>query len=138
MDEKLTLLSKVPLFAGLGSKDLREVSRLADEVTVRAGKVLTKEGTSAEEFFIILDGTVAINRGGRHLRDLGPGDFFGELAMLGRIPRTASATASTPARLLVVGHREFLSLLADHPSIQAKIIRAIAAWIATLTPDHTN
>ena len=138
MDEKLTMLSKVPLFAGLGAKELRDVGRLADEVSVKAGKVLTKEGASAEEFFVVLDGTIAISRGGRHLRDLGPGDFFGELAMLGKVPRTATATASTPALLLVVGHREFTTLLAEHPKVQGKILRTIAAWIATLTPDHTN
>jgi CRP-like cAMP-binding protein len=138
MDEKLTMLSKVPLFAGLGTKELRDVGRLADEVSVKAGKVLTKEGATAEEFFIVLDGTIAISRGGRHLRDLGPGDFFGELAMLGKVPRPATATATTPALLLVVGHREFTSLLSEHPKIQGKILRVIAAWIATLTPDHTN
>jgi CRP-like cAMP-binding protein len=138
MDEKLTLLSKVPLFAGLGAKELRFVGRLADEVSVKAGKVLTKEGASAEEFFVVLEGTIDISRGGRHLRDLGPGDFFGELAMLGRVPRTATATASTPALLLVVGHREFTSLLTDYPTIQGKILRSVAAWIATLTPDRPN
>lgn len=138
MDDKLTLLSKVPLFAGLGTNDLRDVGRLADEVSVRAGKVLTKEGTSAEEFFVVLEGTVAISRGGKRLREMGPGDFFGELAMLGRVPRTATATATTSARLLVVGHREFTSLLAEHPTIQGKILRSVAAWIATLTPDRPN
>jgi CRP-like cAMP-binding protein len=138
MDEKLTMLSKVPLFAGLGTRDLRDVGRLADEVTVRAGKVLAKEGASAEEFFIILDGTVLISRGGRHIRDLGPGDFFGELAMLGKVPRTATATASTSTRLLVVGHREFTTLLASQPTIQGKILRVVASWIASLTPDRTN
>lgn len=138
MDEKLTLLSKVPLFAGLGTKDLREVGRLADEVDVRAGKVLAKEGESAEEFFIILEGTISISRDGRRIRDLGPGEFFGELALLGRIPRTATATASTPARLLVVAHREFASLLANHPTIQGKILRAVAALIASLTPERSH
>ncbi len=138
MNEKLTVLSKVPLFAGLGAKELGEVGRLADEVDVRAGKVLAKEGASAEEFFIILEGTVNISRDGRHLRDLGPGDFFGELALLGRIPRTATATASTPARLLVVAHREFASLLGNHPTIQGKILRAVASWIASLTPERPH
>jgi CRP-like cAMP-binding protein len=138
MDEKLVLLSKVPLFAGLGPRDLVKVGRLADEVTVPAGKVLAKEGASAEEFFVILEGTVKISRGGRTLRDLGAGEFFGELAMLGKVPRTATATALTSADLLVVGHREFITLLTEYPTIQAKIIRSIAAWIATLTPGRVN
>jgi len=138
MDQKVTLLSKVPLMAGLGRKELQDVARLTDEVTVGAGKVLAKEGASADEFFVILDGTVDVSRGGRHIRDMGPGDFFGELAVLGKVPRTCTATASTSTRLLVLGHREFISLLANHPTIQAKILRSVAAWIATLTPDRLN
>jgi CRP-like cAMP-binding protein len=138
MDQKHEMLSKVPLFAGLGPRDLAKVGRLEDEVKVKAGKVLAREGAAAEEFFIILEGTVRISRGGRTLRDLGPGEFFGELAMLGKVPRTATATALTSAHLLVVGHREFITLLAEYPTIQAKIIRSIAAWIATLSPDRLN
>ena len=61
---------------------------------------------------------------------MGPGDFFGELALLGKIPRTATATAATPARLLVVGHREFTTLLTSHPAIQDQILKAVAGWIA--------
>ena len=134
MDQKLTMLSKVPLFADLGARDLAEVARLADEVDVRAGKVLAKEGAAAHEFFIILEGTVAITKGSKHVRDLGPGEFFGELAMIGRVPRTATATASTPARLLVVGHREFTTLLAEEPGIREKVLRAVAHWIAEAAP----
>jgi CRP/FNR family cyclic AMP-dependent transcriptional regulator len=136
MDQKVALLSNVPLLSGLTSKDLEEVGRLADEVDVREGKVLTTEGESGEEFFVILDGTVAVSRGGRHVRDLGPGDFFGEIALLGNVPRTATVTASSPARLLVLAHREFYSLLSNHPQIQGKILRGVASWVASLTPDR--
>lgn len=138
MDEKATMLSKVPLFAGCGPRDLGELERLADEVTVRPGKVLTKEGAAAHEFFVILEGNVDISRGDKKLATLGPGDFFGELAMLGRVPRTATATATTPARLLVVGHREFTSLLASQPAIRDKVLRAVARWISELSPSRTN
>ena len=86
MDEKLALLAKVPLFAGLGPKDIEEVGRLADEITVAEGKVLAKEGAAGEEFFVILDGTIEISRGGDKIRDLGAGQFFGELALLGNVP----------------------------------------------------
>jgi CRP-like cAMP-binding protein len=138
MDQKLSVLSTVPLFADLGSRDLAEVGRLADEVTVGAGKVLAEEGASGHEFFVILDGTVAITKGANHLADLGPGDFFGELAMIGKVPRTATATASTPATLLVVGHREFTTLLADQPQIREKVLTAVARRISAIAPSETH
>ncbi len=138
MDEKLKLLSRVPLLAGLDRKDLEAVGRLADEVDLPEGRVVARQGTSGEEFFVIIDGTVRIERDGDHLRDLGPGDFFGELAMLGKVPRTATATAVTPCRLLVVGHREFNSLLSSYPSIQGAVLHAVAQRIAGLEPNHPH
>ena len=138
MDQKAAMLSKVPLFAGCGPRDLGQLSRLGDEITVSAGKVLAKEGATAHEFFVILEGNVDISHGDKKLRTLGPGDFFGELAMLGRVPRTATATAATPTRLLVVGHREFTSLLASHPAIRDKVLRAVAQWISELAPGRAT
>jgi CRP-like cAMP-binding protein len=138
MDQKATMLSKVPLFAGLGERELAQVGQLADEVTVRPGKVLAKEGASGHEFFVILDGTIDISKAGERVNTMGPGEFFGELALIGKVPRTATATAATPATLLVVGHREFNSLLASQPAIQDKIMRAVAHWISELTPGRPH
>ncbi len=138
MDEKLQLLSKVPLLAGLDRKDLEQVGRLADEVDLPEGRVVARQGTSGEEFFVIIEGTVRIERDGEHLRDEGPGDFFGELAMLGKVPRTATATCVTPCRLLVVGHREFNSLLSNYPSIQGAVLHAVAQRIAKLEPNKAH
>jgi CRP-like cAMP-binding protein len=138
MDQKLTMLSKVPLFSGLSSRDLTELGRLIDEVTVREGKVLAKEGAPGHEFFVILDGSIAISKGDKHIRDLGPGDHFGELAMIAKVPRTATATAATPATLLVLGHREFTTLLADRPEIREKVLREVAMWISQNSPAHTH
>jgi CRP-like cAMP-binding protein len=134
MDQKSTMLSSVPLFAGCGAGDLREIGQLSDEVSVPAGKVLAKEGATGHEFFVILDGSVEISRGGKRVRTLGPGDFFGELAMLGKVPRTATATTTTPARLVVLGHREFMTLLASHPGIQQTVLKNVAAWVASAEP----
>ena len=138
MDQKAMMLSKCQLFAGLSARDLAEVGRLADEVPVRDGKVIAKEGAAAHEFFVILEGNVDITKGGKRVRTMGPGDFFGELAMLGRVPRTATATASGPTRLLVVGHREFTSLLASQPSIRDKVLRSVAKWIADLSSGRVD
>jgi CRP/FNR family cyclic AMP-dependent transcriptional regulator len=135
MDQKLELLSKVPLLAGLDRRGLEEVGRLADEVDLPAGRIAARQGSSGEEFFVIVDGTVRIERDGQHLRDLGPGDFFGELALLGKVGRTATATCTTPCRLLVVGHREFHTLLTDFPTIQGAVLQAVARRISLLEGD---
>jgi CRP-like cAMP-binding protein len=138
MDQKLEMLGRVPLFAGLGDKDLEAVGRICDEVDLPAGRVVAKQGNYAEEFFVILDGTVAIERSGKHFGDFGPGDFFGELALLANIHRTATVTCTTACRLLVLGHREFNSLLAKYPSVQGAVLKALAERIARLDPDLTN
>ena len=136
MDPKVQLLAAVPLLAGLKRHDLERVAGLCDEVDLPAGRVVARQGTSGDAFYLIADGTVAIERDGRHLRDLGPGGFFGELALLGRVPRTATVTTTTPARLLVVGSREFNALIADHPTIQESLLHAVAERIAVLEPER--
>ena len=138
MDEKLTLLSKVPLLAGLDRKELGEVGRLADEISLPEGRVVAREGTTGEEFFVIIDGTVRIERAGQHLADLGPGDFFGELAMLGKVPRTATATCTTACRMLVLGHREFNTLLSNYPAIQNAVLHAVAQRISRLETSQAH
>jgi len=135
MDQKQTMLSSVPLFAGLGSRDLGRIARLCDEVDVRSGFVITREGASASEFFVILAGRIGIDRGGQHLRDLGPGDYLGEMALLAKGPRTATATALEPTRLLVLTRPEFNELLLDFPKIQAAVLRTMAARVMTLETD---
>ena len=139
MDEKLELLSKVPLLAGLDRRALEEVGRLADEVDLPAGRVAARQGTSGDEFFLILDGTVRIERDGQLLRDLGPGDYFGELALLGHTGRTATATCLTACRLMVVGHREFHQLLTQFPTIQGAVLKTVATRISRLEePSHSG
>ena len=130
MDEKLKTLARVPLFAGLKDRDLLAVGGLCDEVTVRAGKVVAKQGSSADAFYVIEDGTVRIEKDGTTMTDLGPGAFFGEMAMLARIPRTATATCVTDCSLLVIGHRELATLMDDHPSVSTAILKALAERFA--------
>lgn len=138
MDQKLALLGKVPLLAGLGRKDLEQVGRLCEEIDVAAGKTVARQGDRATEFFVIVDGQVSIERDGEHLRDMGPGDFFGELAMLANIPRTATVTTTTAARLLVLGSREFNALIHDYPAIQHAVMHAVAQRVASLEPHHPH
>jgi CRP/FNR family cyclic AMP-dependent transcriptional regulator len=133
-DYKLELLRKVPLFQGLSRKDLELVERLTDEIDVLAGKVLIKEGATGHEFFIVVDGSLRVERDGQVLRKLGPGDFAGEIALIDGGPRTATVVADTPSRLLVVGHREFFGLLAEYPDIQIQVLQALAHRVRVSEP----
>lgn len=136
MDRKLELLASVPLLGRLDRKDLEAVGRLCDEVDLPAGKTVTRQGTYGTEFYLIIDGAVAVERDGAHLRDLGPGGFFGELALLAKIMRTASVTTTAPTRLLVLGAREFETLIKDHPAIQAAVLHAVAERMAHMDDGH--
>jgi CRP-like cAMP-binding protein len=138
MDRKLELLRGVPLFAGLGNRELNELGALVDETQVAPGHVLCREGRTGEEFFVIVDGFVRVERGGRELAILGPGQFVGEMSLVDEGPRTATATATTDARLLVVGHREFHSLLDRYPTIETAILRTLAKRIRQLDPETAN
>jgi len=134
-DAKLELLRRVPLFATFKARDLELVGRLADEVDVPAGRVLTREGEVGHEFFVIVSGTVRIERAGKLLNTLGPGDFLGEIALIDGRPRTATATAVGPARLLVLASREFASLTGEYPDIQIEVLEALAQRVRHLDPD---
>lgn len=138
MDQKVELLSRVPLLAGLDRKDLIQVAQICDEVDLPAGRVLMKQGAYAGEFYVIISGTVRVERDGVHVRDLGPGEFLGELALLGNIARTATATCVDAGRFLVLGHREFHSLLSQYPAIQGTILHAVAQRMAALEPDQLH
>jgi CRP-like cAMP-binding protein len=128
MDQKLELLRRVPLFAGLGGRELEEVGRLADEIDLPVGRVLTQEGRTASEFFLIVDGSVRVERGGRTVNRLGSGDFLGEIALIDGGPRTATATVED-------GDREFHSLLEQFPAIQLAVLQTMATRVRTLDPD---
>lgn len=134
-DLKLKLLGEVPLFSGCTKGGIEEIGRLADEIDVAAGKVLIREGEIAHEFFVVVEGELRVERQGRELRRLGPGDFAGEIALVDGGPRTATVVAETPARLLVLGHREFHSLLRQFPDIQIQVLQALAQRVRRAEPE---
>src|SRR4029079_7777735 len=116
IDHKLELLKRVPLFKDLSKHDIEQVGQLTEEVDVPAGQVLTREGAPGSEFFVILDGTVRIDVRGDTVRTMEAGDFFGEIALVDDGPRTATAVTTTPAKLLVLGRREFRAPSDHSPS----------------------
>ena len=129
-DAKIELLKQVPLFAGCSKKEIGEIAHLADEIDVDTGKVLTREGDSGREFFGLVAGEAEVRRKGRKVRTMGSGDFFGEIALVSSRPRTATVTATAPGTLLVVTDRAFRRLLEQMPSIQLKVLTALADRLA--------
>ena len=129
-DAKVKLIGTVPLFARCSKRALQQIAAMADELDVPEGRQLTREGEAGSEFFIILEGTAEVRRRGRKIRTLGPGDFLGEIALVTRVPRTATVTATSPLDVLVITAREFRSLLEQAPAVQTKVLEALAERLA--------
>ncbi len=124
-------LKYVPQFRHLSRKDRKKLAQWADEVDVEEGSSLATEGEFAHEFFVIEEGSAAVSQGYQHIRDLGPGDFFGEIALLAEKRRTATVTATSSMRLIVMFKREFSSMEADVPEVAEKLHRAIKErWLS--------
>jgi CRP/FNR family cyclic AMP-dependent transcriptional regulator len=129
-NSKAVAISRVPLFSRCSKRQLIEIAQLADEIDLPAGRTLTKEGTNGREFFVILEGSAEVRRGGRVIASLCGGDFLGEIALVTDVPRTATVTTTTPVRVLVVPTREFRQLLRTSPDIQGKVLEAVAERVA--------
>lgn len=125
-DEKLEHLGKVRLFAAVPKKQLSLIGRASDEVRVAPGKVLVEQGKPGFEFYLIISGTATVSRNGRKVASLGPGQYFGELAVLDRRPRNATIKADTEMELLVLGQREFSGLLDEVPGLAHKLLQTMA------------
>jgi CRP/FNR family transcriptional regulator, cyclic AMP receptor protein len=125
-------LAAVPLFAGLSKRQLRRISSLMTRIDRPAGQVLTTEGQPGFEFFIVLEGEVEVRQGDRVIATRRPGEYVGEIALLGRRPRTATVVATTPVSLEVLSRREFVSLLAQAPELSEQLLATMAQRLANL------
>ena len=123
MDE--SHLGELPLFAGLSRRQLAKILPHARLVDVPSGDHLVREGDFAYEFFVIERGRAAVIAGGRHVADLGPGDFLGEIALVRQGARTASVIATGPVQLLVIDAEGFRRMSRSMPSVAAQINAAI-------------
>ena len=133
-DAKLELLERVPLFERCSKRELVEIAGLADEVTLAAGRKLTREGTSGKEFVVIVEGSAEVRRKGRRVNSLRSGDFLGEIALVTGMPRTATVTTTATTRVLVITAPAFRGLLRRMPSLQLKVLDALAA---RLPPEYS-
>lgn len=124
---KIELIKRVPLFERLSKRELEEIARLADELDLPAGRNLTTEGAAGREFVVLAEGTADVSKNGRTINRLGAGDFLGELALVTGRPRSATVRTTSSARLLVITSAAFRRLMRDMPSIQAKVLDAVAS-----------
>ena len=131
-DEKLELLRTVPLFASCDAREIERLGQLVEEVDLPAGKVVFREGDSAQEMFLVVSGRLRAERGGQPVLELGPGDMAGEMSMVAGGPRMATLTTVTNCRVLVLGHRDFHSLMDEFPSLRTRVLESLASKVRIL------
>lgn len=123
---KIALLRRVPLFADCSRSELVEVAICADERDVPDGHELTREGERGREFFVLVEGTATVQRGGAKVADLGPGDWFGEIALLTYKRRSATVTATSPIRMLAITDRDFRRVVETTPRVALRVLASVA------------
>ncbi len=136
--EVVTRLSKVPLFAGCSQRDLQTIARVVKDIDHENGTVIAREGEPGIGLFVIADGTAVVTIGGAKKATLGPGEFFGEIALLDGGPRTATVTATSDVKLLGLTEWVFRGLMQEHPSIAVKTLQAMAGRLRNATKSATS
>jgi CRP-like cAMP-binding protein len=131
MASKLDLLAEIPMFSACTKKELRDIAALSDRVSTLEGEFLSKEGQPGREFFVIAKGKAKVTIRGDEVAVLGPGDFFGETALLDQGPRSATVVAETPLILYVIGAPDFLGLIDRVPYVARKILRGLSQRLRT-------
>lgn len=125
-DDKIDRLEDVGLLAGCSRRQLRAIARISEVIEVPAATVLARAGTPGEEFFLILDGSARVEVAPRKRSRLEPGQYFGEMSLLDGGPRSASVTAETPLRLLVIKRRDFTTLLKEAPELTQNLLTTLS------------
>ena len=130
---KTDLIRKIPLFGQCSRAELEAVATVADELHLPAGRVLIQQGDVGRELFVLIDGKVDVQQDGKTVGTKSSGDFLGEIALVTRRPRSATVTALTDVRVLVLTDLNFKRLLADVPSISVKVLKALGDRLASDT-----
>jgi CRP-like cAMP-binding protein len=134
---KVEALRRAPLFEGLSRKELVELAKVSEDLEVDKGTVLCREGDVGDEFFVIVEGKTDITRKGKKVAIRGGGEFVGEIALLEKTKRMATVTAKTPLRLFVLRGADFRRLVDQNPSVERKVMHALAHRLLALSEDPT-
>ena len=127
--QKIDLLKKVPLFSNLSKRHLNEIGKHADQVSIKAGKVLAQQGRTGREFVFIVEGKAHVKKDGKVIRHLSSGDFFGEISLIDGKPQTATVIAETDMTILLVHSSSFDHLLDTIPGLQKKIMVSLCKYL---------
>jgi len=119
-------LKKIPLFEGVSDADLRRIADSAKERRFEAGAAIVSAGEPGHGFYLILDGRLEVRKGGRTIATLGPGDYFGELALIRETPRTATVVAKDPTTCLALARWDFKGIVVSNPSIAIRLLETVA------------
>jgi CRP/FNR family cyclic AMP-dependent transcriptional regulator len=136
--EALEQLKAVPLFSGCSVRELRSLATYLKEVRFQPGRRIVSEGDVGVGLHVILEGRTSVLVGDQRVRELGPGDFFGEIALLDRGPRTATVVADTPVRTLSLSSWNFRSTLKEHPSLAIKMLEELARRVRAADPSPAH
>ena len=120
----------MPLFERCSKGELAAIANIADQIERPEGRVVVHEGELGQEFWVLVEGSAEVTREGTRIATLGPGDFFGEIALVSNVPRTASVKTTSPVRALVVSSRDFWTLLDESPTTQRKILETVGERLA--------
>jgi CRP-like cAMP-binding protein len=134
---KVEALKRAPLFADLSRKELVALAKVSEDLDLPAGRVLCREGEVGQEFFVLLEGKVEVTRKRKKVAIRGGGEFFGEIALLEQTPRMATVKTTTAVRLFVLNARDFRRLVDENPSVERKVLRALARRVVELSTDPT-
>ena len=124
--DKIAHIKSIPLFSNLSQKELAEVARHCDEMSVASHQVLANEGSPGDECFIIVSGEITIRRNHRKLAVKGAGEIVGEMALLDELPRSATLVTSQDSNLLVFSRRDFRLLINELPSVSRKLLETLS------------
>lgn len=137
-EDKIELLGRMPLFAGVGPEELARIADRAVEVDTPADGVILRQGEIGTGFFVLVAGQVRVVRDGETIARLGPGEFFGELSVLDRLPRNAQVAAEEPTTCIALASWDLEAILAEEPQIALAMLRAMAGRLRAITDAHRH
>ncbi len=123
------LLRRVPLFAGMTDQSIGRVGDLFEDAEFPVGRTIVRQGDDGEEFLILVEGAARVELDGRPIRQLGQGDFLGEISLIDGRPRTATVVATAPVRALVARRPAFARLIDEHPAVRHSVLMALTERI---------
>lgn len=133
LKRRSALLAGCPLFVGIDASDLEALAHRATQVEFPAGHVIARQGEIGTGFFVVIEGRVRVVRDGRVIATLGPGEFFGELSILDRMPRNAMVSAEVPTTCLALASWDFEAVLLEQPKLTLAILRGVAKRLRDVT-----